>query len=327
MFHQFRMVINADSWGIVATVKAPAKTVLDFAAYHLELGAQVIHIYLDDSNAQSYAALSRHPKLHVTCCDAAYWKKIWGNRPGKQERRQSANAMHAYNKPAQTAWLTHIDVDEFLHSSCDLGAQLADLPANCITAQVRPVEALSNEAGTDSPAIYFKACSPKRPQRLRQTARIYPEYGKYLDGGFLSHSNGKVFFRTEIEHLSIRIHRVFINETSNPGLQMLTDTELYHMHGKTWEHWYEQFPLRHKFGAYKAAHKPNIPIEDGGLSRHDLFAKILATQGKSGLQQFYNEVCCATPELRARLQKHGHLRQLDLDLSRKRQHHFPDWAG
>ncbi len=321
------MVKNTDTWGIVATVKAPVKTVLDFAAYHLELGADVIHIYLDDSNPQSYAALSDHPKLRVTCCDAAYWQKTFGNRPGKQERRQSANAMHAYNKAAQTAWMTHIDVDEFLHSSSDLGTQLAQLCANCITAQVRPVEALSHETGTDSPATYFKACSPKRPQRLRQSAKIYPEYGKYLDGGFLSHSNGKVFFRTEVQQLSIRIHRVFINETSNPGLQLLTDTELYHMHGETWEHWYEHFPLRYKFGAYKAAHKPNIPTEDGGVSLHDLFTEIIATQGKPGLQQFYNAVCCATPALRARLQKYGHLRQLDLDLPRKRQRHFPDWAG
>ena len=327
MLHQFNMIKNKDSWGIVATVKAPPECVLDFAAHHLELGADVLHIYLDDSNAQSYAALKRHPKIDVTCCDDAYWQETVGNRPGKQERRQTANAMHAYQKPARTDWLTHIDVDEFLHPLSDLGTQLANLPDDCITAQIRPVEALSNDGITDPARTYFKACHIKRPVRLRETALIYPKYGKYLDGGFLSHSHGKVIFRTAVDKLSIRIHRVFLNEMSNPGLEMLTGCELYHMHAQTWEHWYAHFPQRHKYGAYKVSHKPNIDVEDGGASLHDLFAEILATQGKPGLQQFYNEVCCATPDLRNRLDSYGHLRELNLDLPRKRQQQFPGWQG
>ena len=61
-------------WGVVATIKAPAQDVLRFAAYHLDLGAHRLFIYLDEPNPEAYAPLKNHSKVRVFSCDDAFWK-------------------------------------------------------------------------------------------------------------------------------------------------------------------------------------------------------------------------------------------------------------
>lgn len=311
-------------WGLVATIRAPAKAVLDFAAHHLDLGAHRVFIYLDDDNRAAHDALKAHPKCRPTLTDGAYWRRLGIKRRAKHQSRQFENARHAYARAGDVDWLTHIDVDEFLWPRTDLAAQLAALPGDCLCARVRPVEALAPDEDAAPDAVtHFKACAADRPTRRRQTAAIYGDFGAVLNGGFLSHVAGKMFYRTGIAELRVQIHNVFVGDRMNPGERPLADTELLHIHAPAWGTFRRALDYRLEQGSYRAGLKPNAPREEGGVTMHELLNALIDEGGEAMLRRFFREVCTATPELRARLSAHGLLRSHALNLAAKRARHFP----
>lgn len=314
------------TWGVVSTIKAPLSAIADFAAHHLELGAHRLYIYLDDDNPAAFDALKQHPKIRIFKADAANWRSA--NRPVKHQPRQTANARHAYNRKVEVDWLAHIDVDEFMWPANTIGDQLRALPQECLCARIRPIEALSSQGIADiAPGVTcFKAMTNNRQIRQAQTEAIYPTYGAHLNGGFLSHVAGKLFFRTGIPDLTMKIHNIQVNGVENPGQVELTGTELCHMHAQSWEDWMRTYRYRLEQGSYRPSLAPNRARDMGGMTMHELFRFIEDSEGEAGLRRFYDEVCLATPDLRARLDAHGLLRCLSLDLDAKRARHFPDLA-
>ena len=309
------------TWGLSATIKAPDAEILDFAAHHLELGAHRLYLYLDAPAPGVFAHLKAHPKIRVTTCDDAHWCKLTGKRPAKHQVRQTANASHAYARRAEVDWLIHIDVDEFLWPDGLVGDILGALPADVLCARVRPIEAVAGD-GT-----LFKGFIPSGPTRTATVNRLYPTYGRYLKGGFLSHVAGKLFVRTGLGPLQVKIHNVFRGDEMNPGEVELDRIELCHCHAKSWEDWIARFRYRHAKGSYRPDLASAERRDKGGLTLHELFAAIEAEDGEAGLRAFYDEICSDTPALRAALETEGLLRLCDLDLARKRRRHFPDAAA
>lgn len=307
------------TWGLCATIKAPLRDVLGFVAYHLDLGAHRLFIYLDDPQDPALPVLKAHPKVRVTACDDAWWRKA-GRRPKKHQLRQTHNATHAYGRRAEVDWLIHIDVDEFLwprDGAAGLGTHLAALPAHVKTARVRPVEALAGDA------TLFKGFIPPGPARAPTVARLYPTYGPYLKGGFISHVAGKPFIRTGQGALVVKIHNVFAGDVMNPGEAELDSLRLCHCHAKSWDDWIAAYRYRLNHGSYRAELAPALARDKGGLSLHELFARIEAENGESGLGAFHDEVCAATPRLIAALQNDALLDRCDLDLDHRIAKHFP----
>ena len=309
-------------WGIVSTVKAPLEQILDFAAWHLELGAHRLFLYLDDPDPKTTALLGVHPKIRVTACDAAYWAKK-PQRPDKHQARQSLNARDAFSRKTQVDWLAHIDVDELLCPATPLAEQLATLPAGCGVARVRPVEALAPGSGTAQGETAFKAFHLDQKARQAAAERCFPTYGRYLSGGFLSHVAGKLIFRTTLRQPQIRIHNIIVGDVQNPGEQPLPGTELLHLHAKSWEDWQRTYRFRLDRGSYRAELNPQVRTGAETPNLHDLFGQIEAKEGEPGLRAFYSEVCTASAPLCQRLQDEGLLRRIRLDLAAKRQKHFP----
>ena len=314
------------TWGVVATVKAPASDILDFAAHHLDLGARRVHVYLDAPCPEAEAALRAHPKCRVILCDDAYWRRRRkrAGRPAAHQPRQSLNATHCLTRRPGVDWLAHIDVDEFLWPATPLPAQLAALPADCLTARVRPVEALAPDPD-DPPAggaRWFKSCARLPGRRREETAAIYPGAGAHLDGGFLSHVAGKVFVRTGVPGTSLRIHNALRHGERDAHPSELPGTRLCHLHATGWEQWRARYAYRLAHGAYRAGLGPAAPGGDGP-NRHALLRGIEAEGGEAALRRFWREVCVATPELRARLGAHGHLHAIPLDPAAARARHFP----
>ncbi len=290
---------------------------LGFAAHHLDLGAHRLHIHLDEPAPQTQAALKAHPKIRVHSCDAQYWRKSGIARPAKHQTRQTHNATRTYARRPEVDWLIHIDVDEFLWPASPVAAQLAALPASAQTARVRPAEALGGSAE------YFKAFIPPGADREPTVARLYPQFGDYVKGGFVSHVAGKLFVRTGLENLSFRIHNAFAGEVMNPGMTEIADIALCHCHVGDWPAWLAAYRYRLDKGSYRAELAPARPHARGGLSLHELFTIIESEQGEAGLHAFYDEVCAGSPELRARLDAEGLLLRCELDIAGKIRKHFP----
>lgn len=317
------------TWGLVATIKAPDQDILNFAAHHLDLGAHRVHVYLDAPNPQAEAALRAHPKCRVILCDDAYWqRRLRKGRPDKHQPRQSLNATHCLNKRPQVDWLAHIDVDEFLWPASPLPAQLAALPEHTLSARIRPIEALAPDP-TDPPtegAQWFKSCARLQGQRREETNAIYPTYGPHLNGGFLSHVAGKVFVRTGLPDISLRIHNAFREKVVDDAAEDLPDTLLCHLHAPSWDDWQAAYRFRLAQGSYREELKPAPQSDGSGLNLHALFSMLENEGGEDALRRFYDEVCVASTDLRARLAAHGTLHEVTLALDDKRRKHFPDFA-
>ena len=307
------------TWGVVATIKAPLRDALGFAAWHVEAGAHRLYLYLDDADTRTGAMLSAHPKCRAMLTDAAWWAKR-GRRPDKHQVRQTRNATHAYRRAGDVDWLAHIDVDEFLVAACPLADLLAALPPDVLTARIRPMEVLADGDGTA-----FKAWVPPGPDRARLTAALYPNYGPHVTGGFLSHLAGKVFLRTGLPDVAFRIHNVFRGEDQNPGPVELDAVALAHLHTTSWAHWVSTLRYRLEHGSYRAELAP----APGGRSLHALLSDIDRTTGEAGLRAFFDEVVADTPRLRDALAERGLLRRVDLGLDTLIAKHFPgvapDW--
>lgn len=307
-------------WGTVTTTNSPLPRILEFAAWHLELGAHRLYIYLDAPDPEAAQVLGAHPKIRVFTTDADWWAKR-GKRPEKHQARQGRNARHANNRRPETDWLAHIDVDEFLLPRRPIAEQLAELPDTCLCARVRPVEALAPMPGGGTPETLFKAFHLDQRDRQRAAEACFPTWGRHLSGGFLSHVAGKLFFRPGTEGLDIRIHNVTLGEQTNPGERRLPDTELGHFHAADWDHFLSAYRFRLAQGSYRAELKPQARGE-GAVSLHDLFALIEEAGGEAALRAFYDEVCTASPDLTRRLAEHGLLRRWTLDLPALRARHF-----
>lgn len=308
------------TWGLSATILAPAPDILRFAAHHIELGAKRLYLYLDDDNLAAFNALKPHPKVRVQMCDAQHWSRLGRDRPAKHQVRQTRNATHAYGRKPEVDWLIHMDVDEFLVPNTSVSGALSTLGPDTTSARVRPMELLG-----DSDDAY-KAFIP--PSRLRRQIvdALYPSFGTHLKGGFLSHVAGKLFVRTGVPDVSVRIHNAFQGDTMLPDATELADIVLAHRHATSWSHWRATYAYRLDKGSYRAELKPATGPENGGLTLHDLFQKLYAKDGEDGLRAFYDEVIGDSADLRARLDAQGVLRIVPLDLEKSVSKHFPETA-
>ncbi|MFB9150588.1 glycosyltransferase family 2 protein [Roseovarius ramblicola] len=314
------------TWGVVATIRAPARDILNFAAHHIELGAHRVHVYLDAPESQAEAALRDHPKCRVIVCDDGYWRRRRkrAGRPEAHQPRQSINATHCLRRRPQVDWLAHIDVDEFLWPDTPLPGQLAALPDDCLSARVRPVEALAPDPDAPPPdgIRWFKSCARLAGQRRDETAEIYPGYGAHLNGGFLSHVAGKVFVRTGDPEVSLRIHNAFRHGEMDASPPEMPGTRLCHLHATGWAQWRDTYAYRIAHGSYRAGLRPAAP-DGSGLNMHALLRMLEDEGGEAALRRFWREVCVATPALRARLEAHGRLHAIPLDPAAARARQFP----
>ena len=312
-------------WGVVTTAKAEAEEILRFAAYHLEAGATRIHVFLDEPTPKAFKALKAHPNCRVTVCDQTFWQRRGIKRPAKHQVRQTRNATFGYNRAKGLDWVAHLDIDEFLVSRLPLGQILANLPQDSRTARVRPMEALSRTGDHGTPEA-FKAFIANGPERRSLSQRLYPQFGTFVRGGFVSHVAGKVFARTGQDQMHFKIHNAVVAGIENPHLVDLPDVSLAHCHASNWAEWNAKHRFRHNKGSYRADLQPATPFDQGGDTLHALFTRLTEAEGEAGLRRFFDEVCADTKTHRDQLKALGLLRLHDLDLAAKMSAHFPNFV-
>ncbi len=310
------MTQDRPTWGIVSTIRAPLPDILRFAAHHLDLGADRLYLFLDEPNRRAVRVLRQHPRVEVRVCNAAFWQRRSRIRPEKHQVRQSANATFTYRR-CDLDWLAHIDVDEFLWPASPIAQLLQDVPQDLPAVRVRPVEALAGDQDL------YKAFIPSGPGREALVEMLYPNYGGFVLGGFLSHVQGKLFVRTGLKNLSYRIHNLFQNKEILPVKTELQQVDLCHRHAPSWDHWQAHYRFRLDRGSYQAGMTPNVPRERGGLNMHELLSWIEAEHGPEGLRAFFDEMSATDSDVRTRLEDHDLIRHRPLNLDQKVAKHFP----
>lgn len=299
---------DALRWGTVTLAKAPLRDIARFAAYHLDLGAARVHLYLDEPQPAVQAVLGRHPKVDITTCDAAWWDSQKKPRMRTHQLRQAWVATQTYQH-SDLDFLAHIDVDEFILTPRKLAQELADLPADMVALHLTPAELLG---GTQD---RFKLTPRDAGHERGVLETIYPNFGGYLRGGFISHLEGKLVARCGIAGLRFGLHAILQNGQPASNRQALPGVYLGHAHAPDWDMFCKHLGFRLRHGSYRKT-------DEAALQLHDILDLLQQEDGEAGLRDFYAEVCEGTDRLTAALAAHDMLIRAPLDLDEKVRRHF-----
>jgi hypothetical protein len=285
-------------WGVVCTTNAPLLDVARFVAHHIDIGAAHVYLYLDAPNPDASAFLQSHPKVSLTVCDAAYWKSEGKNRPDAHQLRQTYNATRALRLARnQVDWLGHIDTDEFILSTKKLSGVLKSVPDDMAGVRLFPAEALAASAPGELPS-HFKLRTTAEGVPPSAVNDIYPTFGTYLRGGFLSHLAGKVFARTGLNDVRLAIHRLRVKGEDVLNTFDLENTYVGHLHAPDWDSFLAKLEFRQSKGSYR------VKSDDALKNIGHLLQYLRDEEGEEGLRTFFTEMCADSEDLRARLKQH-----------------------
>ncbi|MGR3322764.1 MAG: glycosyltransferase family 2 protein [Pseudooceanicola sp.] len=290
-------------WGIVSTIRAPLDDIARFAAWHLQLGAARLSLYLDDADAEKADWLSRHERIEVTLCDDAYWAGF-KRRPETHQLRQAANATQCYAQ-SDLHWLGHIDVDEFLLPDRPLQDILCMAPEDAAVVLFPPVERLT-PTDPAAPAL-FKTTARMGGQGKGVLPEIYPTYGEHLRGGYVSHLEGKCFARTGVPGARFGIHALMLDRAGVTNRVTVNGSYLGHAHVKSWEDFRQRLDFRLQKGSYRKKDARDFRLSD-------VLDFLMEDEGEAGLKHFFDEVCTASPRLVSALAERNMLVRAEMDL-------------
>lgn len=286
-------------WGTVSLVKAPLARIAAFAAHHLDMGADRIHLHLDEPQPEVLDFLARHPGIAVTTCDATWWAGQKKPRMKTHQLRQAWIATQTY-QTSDLDFLAHIDVDEFILAPEGFKDRLAALPADIAAVHLPPAELL---AGTTD---LFKLTPADAGQEKAVLEDVYPNFGGHLRGGFISHREGKLIARCGLQGVRFGLHALLLNGHPASNRMALPEVRLGHAHAPDWQTFQRHLEFRLTQGSYRKT-------DDEVLGLHDILALLQEEDGEHGLRAFFAEVCEGNARLTAALEARGMLLRAPLD--------------
>ncbi len=302
-------------WGTVSTIRAPLHEIARFAAWHLDLGAARMHIFLDQPAPETKAFFAPFPQVVVFDCTPEYWAGKPDKARTTHQLRQIANASHCYHG-SDLDWLAHIDVDEFLLPVRPIAHLLAEVPKDAALARLQPAEMLAQPNPWSGPT-HFKLTRREAGHSQSILHRIYPEFGEFLSQGFISYSVNKIFARVGLPRIRFGIHALLRNGAVVDNGYVLPDANIGHAHAPSWEMFQRKYQFRMEFGSYRKKKQDTMELAD-------IFDLMRAEEGEQGIRRFFDELSQATPELLSRLRAHDMLLTRTLDLDEKVARWFGD---
>lgn len=290
------------SWSIVSTMKAPEDKVLAFVAHHLSLGADHLWLYFDDPEQPIPALLKEHQRVTITRCDAEHWLHACNRRPPQHQNRQTQNARLTYRERVTTDWIVHIDVDEFILPSRPVSSILDTMPAETIALKLEPFEAMHDPLLPDDiyTAREFRGAL-RHEFWPRRRAALGP-YRKVIRDGMLSHSVGKMMYRTGVPGLVPKLHAVLVNKEFVRTPDWQPEMKLLHFHAQDKAGWLMAVPFRMTKGAYQF--RPELQA-------------FLAEATAEEIDKFYRRTQILPVDLRDQLVQEGRVIIADLGLRAK----------
>ncbi len=320
------------TWMVQATVNEPLELLAAFAAHHLDLGADLVHLYLDHPHPQAHAAFKDHPRVRLTDCDASYWAQVVPRgRPPGLPGRQQANYRHVYDGMQQD-WVLFCDADEYLAPSDEVAALLARQPARMDYLRIAVAEKVLPP--DLQPATVFEGTfRTGQPKGADYAPEIYgPDLAPMLERVVAAHDVGKSIVRRGVP-CTLRTHMPLPMPPPAPG-QIDTGAKLTWawMPGSYLAHFDALTPLYYLVKLL-ARHLVNKAILDSGRragqrhpSREEQMAFAVAAcaqQDPVGATEVLHRL---TPRSMAALQRRGLLVDLNLAPDRTARRFFPELA-
>jgi hypothetical protein len=290
------------SWGLVSTVKAPEEKILAFAAHHLSLGADHLWLYFDDPDQPVPAPLIHHPRVTVTLCDDAHWTRVGKKRPAEHKNRQTQNARYTYHERATSDWIVHIDVDEFILTPRPIAEILDEALPETIAMKLEPFEAMHDPLLPDDIYTSREFRGALRHEHWPHRQATLGAYQKMIRQGMLSHTVGKMIYRTRIPGLLPRLHTVTVDKVVVPVPTWHAEMKLLHFHAQEKDTWLAALPFRLTRGAYQF--RPELQA-------------FLAEASPEEIDRFYRRTQILPVDLRDELAKVGRVIIADLGLRAK----------
>lgn len=296
-------------WGIVSTVKGSMRQIARFIAFHLDLGANRIHIHLDVPD-HALAERLAHQKVRFTQCDDAYWQGKPARARSTHQMRQAFNATRIY-RITQLDWLAHIDLDEFILAPARMSALLAQIDPHAPFVAMLPVEMLDC-AGDPH---HFK-----RPVKGAVKRQVYPTYGAHVPGGFIGTQSPKVIARRGLGNIRLGIHALrHMGRIAGGGTQ-IAGLDLGHAHAPDFETFQRHMAYRLDRGSYHD--------RKGELNKLGHLIRLLMDDpDPDALRAFHTELCSAAPERLDLMAAHDMLIRRTLDLDTKVARYFGKLEG
>ncbi|MFN3954787.1 MAG: glycosyltransferase family 2 protein [Pararhodobacter sp.] len=218
-------------WGLVLLAREPAALVLSHLAWHLDLGAREIHLYLDDPADPAADAAANLPGVQITRCDDRFWQALAGARPALQTRRQTLVASHAYVR-AGVDWLLHLDADEFVHAPAPVAAELA---RHADFAGYLALPNLERAFTRADPACIFEGVFRRPLPRGAELPAALAHQEPFVVRGVCGHAAGKAISRTG-QGYRLQPHAPRLDGAQVPS-RRANGLELLHFDGLTPLHW------------------------------------------------------------------------------------------
>jgi hypothetical protein len=290
------------SWGLVSTIKAPEEKVLAFVAHHLALGAAHLWLFFDDPETPIPAILANHPKVTVTLCDTPHWTAVGKKRPPAHQNRQTHNARYTYRHLTTTDWIVHIDADEFILTSRPVAELLDETSADTVAMKLEPFEAMHDPLLPDDIYTSREFRGALRHEHWPRRRAALGPYRKIIRDGMLSHTVGKVIYRTQVPGLLPRLHAVMLDGEFVKTPDWHPEMKLLHFHAQDREAWLAALPFRMTLGAYQF--RPELQA-------------FLAEATPEEIDKFYRRTQILSIEQAEELSKVGRVLIVDLGLRQK----------
>jgi len=240
---------DAASWGLVMLANEPEVLVLANLCWHLEQGAQELHVYLDAPDTPAARALAATagalPGVSITRCDAGFWQGLNGGRPPLQTRRQTLVATHAYRR-SKAQWLLHLDADEFLW--LPPGRRFAQELAVSDDAAFIGLRNLERAYLNAVPAALFEGVFREPTRGKAPTPAPLAYQVPFIARGVSGHAAGKACTRTGLDAV-LQPHAPRINGARPPSAP--TAAVMLHFDGLTPLHWLIKLK---RYAAHDPAH-------------------------------------------------------------------------
>lgn len=289
------------TWGVVATINEDLDKAVAFAAHHIHLGAEKVMLFGEDLNALP-KDITEHPKIDVIPVNRdVITAEQRAHLPGRNARK--AFYFNRARRKLSLDWLAMLDTDEYLCPERPIRRILARVPEDAAFLSLPVVEKF---AGSEN-AFRPPASNWKLPKEEKQ--RLFPNYQSFVPNLMLGPADPRLFVRAKIPNIRVGNYVIKYERRAATNGYTPEDIVVAHDHTDSLKAFLKCMPRRLNQGYARRSL--------GQIDLRSTLDSIDMKEESSELEQFFDEIASARPDVLEALEGSGDLKRIDLKLDEK----------